>query len=179
MDYVTEATGYSENMDDVRFNMCLKLAQETLIDVLGAEFTDEIAGQYNAIVSSDTMTVDNETLYEDYIKDFLAWQTYHNHLSFSQSRSTPSGERAFKDENSDLLEDIKLSSLEANVARWTNHYRNKMITFLDLAQSRDSTKYPKYVKCSRDTFSWGISSISRNSDRDNVISINKAIQNNG
>ncbi len=171
--YLNEACFLSLNIDEKKYKMVLKLAQEDLSDILGGEFYEEIETQYDP--NNDTFTAANATLYEDYIKDFLAWATYHRHLGFSQSESTPSGERSFLDENSTLLTDISLHSKEKNVLSMVTRYKNKLINFLELARSKDTTAYPKWIGCVRGEFGWGISGIERNSYQDKIFSINRAV----
>src|SRR5687767_9544388 len=96
LSYLNEACFLSLNVDEKKYNMVLKLAQQDLRDILGPEFYEEIEDEYNG----DTLTSDNSTLYEDYIKDFLAWQTYFKYLKYANLDGTPSGFREFSDENS-------------------------------------------------------------------------------
>ena len=168
--YLNEACFLSLNNDEKEYKMSLKLAQDQLRAILGAEFYDQISTQYDA--QNDTFTAANETLYEDYVKDYLAWQTNLFYLQFSQAKDTPSGVREFTDENSTILSDIKLSARERNVSDKAQFYKNQMINFLKNAQDNDSTAYPLYEYVCRDEMSWGISSVSAKSDR--VFTINKA-----
>ena len=147
--------------------MVLKLSQRELKGILGSEFYTEIELQY-----PNSLSPDNATLYEDYIKDYLAWETYHQHLKFSQSASTPSGERQFLDENSEVLGDVKLYALEKNILNETNKYRNDMINYLMLAQSNDSTKYPKWIQTRKPVLGFGITNIIRG-NKDATISVNR------
>lgn len=172
--YLNEACALSLNTDEKKYKMVLRLAQTNLRDVLGAEFYDEIETQY--AVAGDTLSADNSTLYEDYIKDYLAWQTYFYHLKFSQSTSTPTGEREFEDANSNILSDIKLASLEKNVLEQANHYKYAMINFLNLEQSKDATKYTLWHGSCKAEFGFAISSISKSSD--DIVSLNRSIINN-
>jgi len=173
LSYLNEACYLSQNIDEKKFKMVLKLAQEDLEDILGAEFYAQIETQYSP--QNDTLTTANATLYEDYLKDFLAWSTYHRLLGFSQSESTPTGERAFTDENSTLLADIALEAKEKNVLQMVARYKNRIINYLDNEQSKDSTAFPLWDGCKKGAFGWGISGIERNSHEDKIFSINKAI----
>ena len=168
--YLNEACFLSLNNDEKEYKMSLNLAQDQLRAILGSEFYDQISTQYDA--QADTFTAANETLYEDYIKGYLAWQTYLFYLQFSQAKDTPSGVREFTDENSTILSDIKLSARERNVSDKAQFYKNQMINFLKNAQDNDSTAYPLYEYVCKDELSWGISSVSAKSDR--VFTINKA-----
>ena len=169
LSYLTEACFLSANIDERKFKASLEEAQDELSTVLGPEFYEQISTQYAP--ANDTFSVDNALLYEDYIKKFLAWQTYLYSIGFSQSDSTPTGERSFKDENSELLADIKLSAKERNIERRAIRYKNKIVNFLRLAKDKDSTKYPLWVDQCNSEVLWGISSIGSKSDK--LFRINK------
>jgi len=174
--YLNEACFLSLNIDEKKFKMVLTIAQEDLKDILGGEFYEQIETQYEP--SGGTFTAANETLYEDYLKQYLAWATYHRYLGFSQSDSTPTGERSFTDENSALLADIALAKKEKNVLAMVTRYHNRIINYIKLEQSKDSTAFPLWEGCKKGVFGWGISGIERNSTQDKIFSINKAITDN-
>lgn len=169
--YLNEACFLSLNVDEKKYNMVLKIAQEDLQDVLGVEFYEEIETQY--LAEPQTLSVANAALYEGYVKDYLAWQTYYHYLKFANSDSTPTGERKFSDENSSLLTDIEMYSKEKNILAQVNRYKFRMISFLKLEQSKVSTAYPLYHgKCS-DEMSFSITSIDKCSNP--MIRVNKSI----
>lgn len=173
LSYLNEACFLSLNVDEKKYKMVLKISQEELEDILGAEFYEEISGQYSP--TSDTLSTDNSTLYENYIKDFLAWATYYEYLRFAQDDSTATGFREHDDDNSTLIQDIKLHSKEKNVLRMVNRYKYKMQNFLKLEQEKDATKYPLYKGVCTEQFSFAISSIERDSLKDEIFSVNKSI----
>ncbi len=174
--YLNEACFLSLNIDEKKFKMCLKIAQEDLRDILGGEFYEEIESQYSP--SNDSFSAVNAMLYEDYLKDYLAWATYHRLLGFSQSESTPTGERSFKDDSSDLLMDIALSSKEKNVKAYVSRYRDRIINYLRLQRSINTSSFPKWVDEWKEEFGWGISCIERDSIKDQLVSITKATRGN-
>ena len=171
--YLNEATNQSQNIDEKLYKVSLKMAQFDLEAILGAEFYAEIETQYAA--SGDTLTTANSALYENYLKDYLAWATYGRSLGFSQSFSTPTGERTFKDDNSEPLTDLQLISKEKNILTTVSLYKNRIINYLNNEQSKDSTAFPLYEGCKTGDFGWGISGIERNSEEDKIISITKAV----
>jgi len=167
--YLNEECNLSMNTDDKKYSMCLKMAQHDLYDLIGGEFYQEIETQ----VDEDSLTPDNDTLYTDYIKDYLAWQTNLHYTRFSQSDATPTGFRQFVDENSTILEDVKYYSLEKNILRESTKRKDRMINFLKLEQSKDTTKYPKYSNECKTVYSFAISAIDKKSD--SLLKVNKAI----
>lgn len=176
LDYLTEACFLSVNNSDKKYKMALKLAQDQLKSVLGREFYEEIETQYAP--QNDTLSTANATLYEDYIKDYLAWESYAFYVRFSQGDDTPTGLREFKEENSELISDIKLSAREKNIQQSAQFYRNELINFLRESQANDSTAYPLWTYCVNSEMSWGISGVSLNGEATRIFSVNKAVTNN-
>ena len=167
--YLNEECFLSLNTDDKKYSMCLKLAQQDLKEILGPEFYSEIETQ----VDEDTLSPDNDSLYTDYIKDYLAWQTCFHYLKFSQADATPTGFRQFTDENSTILEDVKLYSFEKNVLNVLNKYKNYLLNYLRLEQSKDSNKFPKWSDDCKTVYSFAISAVDKSSD--SLLKVNKAI----
>lgn len=174
LSYLNEACFLSVNVSDKKYQMCLKLAQDQMKVVLGPEFYDQIYTQYDS--QNDTFTPANATLYENHIKDYLAWETYAQYMMFAQNDSTPTGIRKFTEEHSTILTDIQTHAHERNVSKKAEEYRNAMINFLKEAQANDSTAYPLFSGCHKQEMSWGISSVSAQSDA--LFMVNKATQTN-
>ena len=165
--YLYTACRLSANVSPELYDIFLKRAQLDLKEVLGAEFYKQIVDEY------PSYTGDNETLYDDYIKDFLAWVTYGYYLKMSDLAPTPTGIREFNDENSSVLSDVKKFSHEKNVLEFANFYKNRMINFLKESQANDSTKYPLYKSCDKTVYTFGITSVDKTSD--GLLMVNKSI----
>ena len=172
--YINEATFQSENIDEKKQKANLEEAQSDLRELLGPEFYEEIDTQY----TDQTFTTANNSLYEGYIKQFLAWQSAFYSLGFSQADSTPTGIREFVDENSTILSDVKLFGFEKNVRRRANRYKYDLLNYLANEQSKDSTAFPLYSQKCREELSFAITSVSRGTNKDAIISVNKATINN-
>ena len=167
--YLNEECFLSENVDSKKYQMALKDSQMDLEDLLGPEFYEEIESQYD----SETLSTDNDALYEGYIKDYLAWQTYFHYLKFANAEATPSGVREFNDENSSILTDVKMYSFEKNVREKATRYRHKLINFLKLEQSKDSTKYSLWTDNCKEEMSFAITAVDKSSDA--LFKVNKTI----
>lgn len=172
--YINEACFVSQNIDEKKMKASLDEAQADLRDVLGVEFYDQIVSQYEG----ESFSTANDTLYEEYIKQFLAWQSYYYSLGFSQSESTPTGERSFNDENSTILQDVQLYSKEKNIKRRATRYKYDLINYLKESQDNDSTAFPLWEEPCNEEFSFGITGISVGENKNEIISVNRAIQNN-
>lgn len=171
LSYLNEACFLSLNVDEKKYNMVLKLAQQDLKNVLGPEFYTEIETQYDA--NPQTLTSDNIALYDNYIKDYLAWQTYFKYLKFANTDATPTGIREFNEENSSIASDIKMYSLEKNVLQTANDYKYSLINFLKESQANDAMKYPLWEDKCKDEMSFSITSVDKKSDA--LIRVNKSI----
>lgn len=169
LSYLNESCFLSLNEDEKKYSMVLKLAQQDLKNELGPEFYSEIETQYN----TEALTADNATLYESYIKDYLAWQTYFKYLKFANVNATPTGIREFSDANSTVASDIKMYSLEKNVLQTANDYKYAMINFLNESQTNDSDKYPLWESKCKEQMSFSITAVSK--DDDALIRVNKSI----
>lgn len=172
--YINEVCFVSTHIDEKKMNGSLEEAQEDLKDLLGPEFYEQIETQYEA----ETLTAANSTLYEDYLKKYLAWQTYFYFMGFSQSDSTQTGEREFTDENSTILADVKLFSKEKNIRRRALKYKYAIINYLKLQQSIDTTAFPLYTQSCKEELSFAITSVTRGGEKDAILSVNRAIINN-
>lgn len=170
--YIQEVCLLSDNIDQKKILVALDMAQEDLEDILLGEFYEEIETQYLA----GTLTSDNNSLYDPYIKKFLAWQTNYHYLGHSQSSSTPTGEREFTDENSTLINDVSLFAKEKKLLARANKQKYKLINFLKLEQSKDSTKYPLWEDDCKEYMSFAITSVDKKSDA--LIKVNKSITTN-
>lgn len=169
LSYLNEACFLSLNVDNKKYQMVLKLAQDDLKNILGPEFYAEIESQYE----NDSLTNDNDSLYEGFVKDFLAWATYYKYLKFANVDSTPTGLREFSDENSTVVADVKMYALEKNILQLVNKYKGDMINFLEIEKEKDSTKYPLFMGCKKQDFSFAISVVDKKSN--SLIKVNKAI----
>lgn len=171
--YLNEACFLTLNENDKKYKMVLEISQDALKQLLGREFYIQIEAQYSA----NTLTADNEALYDPHIKKYLAWQTYMNYLGFANSNSTPTGIRKFNDENSEVLTGIEMYAFEKKVLEKVNFYKGEMINFLKESQANDATKYPLWVEQFRAEFSFGITPADAKSNL--MFKINKETTNNG
>lgn len=158
----------SLNTDSTKYAIVIKMAQEDLSDILGGEFYAEILAQY-----PNSFTAANDAFFDPYVIDYLCWQTYAHFIKWSNSDSTPTGERKFKDENSDILSNIEMYAKEKNIQTMVSRYKYRMINYLKLEQSKDSTAFPLYTDTCKEQFSFAITSVDRSSDA--YIRVNKSI----
>jgi hypothetical protein len=145
------------------------MSQEDLKDELQTEFYNEIETQYD----DENLSTDNDNLYENYIKKFLAWQTYFYYLKFANTNATPTGIREFNDENSTIASDVKMYSLEKNVKERARKYMYSMINYMNESKNIDSTKFPLWNCTNKEYMSFSITAVGKSSDA--LIKVNKTI----
>jgi hypothetical protein len=141
--YLNEACFLSVNEDDKKYAMCLKMAEKDLKGILGRAFFAEIETQFTA----NAFTTDNENLYEEAIKDYLAWRTYFHYLKFANVTATPTGIRTFNDDSSSIAEDIAMYSLEKHVKEQFVNYQNEISSYIKSVRVTNKDAYPLFDSC--------------------------------
>lgn len=164
--YLQEVCFVSQNIPQEKFQALLEMAQDDLKVTLNKPLYDEIIAQFST--TPKTLSTANTSLYE-YIKKYLAWQTYFYFQKFANFTSTPTGNREFTDDNSDLLSDVKNYSLEKNIKERSVFYRYEMINFLKESRINDVNSYPLWVDQCREEMSFAITSVDGKSDIRNQI----------
>lgn len=172
--YLSEACALSENIPEKKYTMVIKMAEEDLEGILGMQLFKEMKQQYD----NGNMSADNDGLYEYVVKDYLAWRTYFHHLKFSQSESTPTGERQFTDENSTILDDVKLYSKEKNVKNRADQLAGKIVTYIRQVKKNTPTAFTLFSECGVSVSGFSITSIAGNGQYRQGISIHKSISSN-
>lgn len=174
LSYLNEACFLSLNVNPKKYQMLLKIAQDNLKQVLGAEFFEQILSQYSTDPVS--FSADNLALYDPYIKDYLAWRTYSEYMGFGNGDETPTGTRKFIDENSELLSDVEMYARQKNIQKNLTMYKNDLVNFIKESKINDATKYPLYEERCHEEFSFGITAVSKKSNA--LFKVNKTVKNN-
>lgn len=172
--YIQEICLISDNIDQKKIRTALEMAQEDLEDVLKREFYEQVKSQYEA----DTLTDDNTSLYDPYIKKYLAWQANFYYIGKAQFDSTATGFRNFTDENSTLISDVNLYAQEKKIRERADRHKSKMINFLNEAQANDSTKYPLWESECKDVTGIAFTAIDKDGSAAAIARINGKIINN-
>lgn len=172
VEYLNEACFLSLNEDDKKYKMCLKIAEDDVKTTLGREFYEEIQTQYIA----NTLTEANETIYENYLKDYLAWQTYFKYLAFANVNATPTGIRTFSDDNSNIADNLEMYSLQKNVKEQADRYKFQLINFIKETKLNDTSAYPLFTCDCKEYLSFAITSVDKTSD--SLFKVNKATSTN-
>ena len=141
--YLKEETDISQVVDNVKLDNPIKNAQDRLKALIGVSFYNQIEAQ--VITTPKTLSTANLTLFDPYVKQFLAWQAYLFYLPKSNTYETRTGTRTFKEENSDPASDKIMGEQIAMAKQQAIFYRDTMINFLNSAKRASSSNYPLYT----------------------------------
>lgn len=130
--------------------------------IICKDFYDELITQ----IDGGTLTADNQTLVDDYIKPAMVFRSYSRYLPTANTFSTPAGFRRFRDDNSESAEaaDMQASINQANSD--SNFYEKELYDFLE----NNLDDYPTYrdnCKCAKKVLSgFKITSIGKGYPKD-------------
>lgn len=171
--YIQQTCFLSQNIAIDKLNIALEMALDDLKEILGSSLYNQLLTEYNTSPVPAVFSAEDAALYDPYIKRFLAWQAYFYFLIFANSDSTPTGFRSFNDENSSILDDVSMYSLEKNVRGQAYKYRGKMLDFLNQAKKANSSSYPYYHPSCKTEFAFAITSV--HGKDDTQFRVNKAL----
>jgi hypothetical protein len=133
-------TELSPNINKDKLNPLIIDAQ---IRLVAPAICDSVYQEILSEFDSDTLTPDNETLLEDYIKPFLVMASYVNYLVTAGKYSTKTGmvkivgdgkEQITREELKDIIKDYKSKR---------DFYKNRVINFLEC----NTDVYPLFKNC--------------------------------
>lgn len=138
--YLRKETQISQNIEDKYLDNPIKLAERVLKFLLGTAFYDELVSQND----SSSLTAANQSLYDPYVKEYLAWQAYQYWLAKANLFESRTGIRKFKEDNSDYASDKDMGELLRIAKQQTEMTKGEMLSFLQAAQREDTAAYPLY-----------------------------------
>jgi hypothetical protein len=158
--YFRGETDISANVDDIKLDNPIKKAQDRLKALIGPTFYDELVAQ--VITTPKTLTAANTSVFDPYIKQFLAWQAYEFYIVKAGTYDSRIGPRVFREENSDPVSDKIMGEQIAAAKRDAQFYKEALLNFLRSAQRVSSLAYPLYTnKATCIESGFGISAISK------------------
>lgn len=132
-----------DNVDATDIDKKVFKAERKLEFLLGPAFFDEIQTQYAA----NTLTADNDALYDPYIKEFLAAEAYVTLLERNTLQVKRGGLVVFQNEGNQPGSDKIIGEAIRAAKNEAEQFKNTMISFIEGAKNRDATKYPLYSTC--------------------------------
>lgn len=158
--YFRKEVDVDNNIEDKVFDNPIKRAQETLRMILGETFYATIQTEFDAGTYDPSATSShNKTLFDPYIKQYVAWQAYEFWLAKANFNYTRSGVRVHTDESSTVASEKSMGELLRDAKQSSQFYKGLLMSFL----KNNEENYPDYDDCNRKTFGTGfhITSISR------------------
>lgn len=134
--YLKEECDLPQNIDDADLEKKIYRAQEMLRMIMGDEFYRDFLSAYRA---GSLSTVYNN-LYDPYIKQFVAWQSYEFFVKQANFKPTRSGFRVHSEENSVAASDAQMGGLIKDANQTAQYYKQLMYDFLN----GHSSDYPLY-----------------------------------
>lgn len=143
--YLRSITDISQNVDDKILQPKLKMAQDQLKFMLGRDFYNDIDDNYDPNNNSTYgFSASYLALYDPYIKEFLAWQTYEYYLVKANAIDTRTGIRTFNEPNSNVASDKQMGELLNLSRQQVQSYKGIMMNFILETKTNDSTQYTLY-----------------------------------
>lgn len=162
--YLRAQTAISKNIPDDELQIPLQRSQDILKMLLGMQFYEEIESQFPS--SFDT---DNGQLFDPYIKQFLAWQSYQFWLTKANFKTTPAGIRVHSETNSVVASDVQMATLFSDAKQQAQFYKEQIYAFICKKRHTDADAYSLLddCDCSRNKMGNGfhITSVAR---KDNI-----------
>lgn len=138
------------NFDTAYIDQYILMAQRKYIKpFLGTDFYDEITDEIDTTLSSD-----NDTLLDDYIKPALAHYVIYESLPQLRNQIAKGGVFLNLSETSDAASDLGYGQIRDDYIAKAEALRVQADNFIQEEQDDDSTKYPLY--CGRKSQNGGI-----------------------
>lgn len=134
--YLREECDLPQSIQDVEFEHKIYRAQEMLRMLMGDEFYQDFLTNYK----NSTLSEVYNALYDPYIKQFVAWQTYEFWVKKANFKPTRAGIRVHTEENSQPASDVQMGGLIKDANQDAQYYKQLMYDYLNGHYSN----YPLY-----------------------------------
>lgn len=142
--YLKAETDIPQNVESDKFDHKISRAQEKLRMLMGDEFYQDFLITYKAGPLSGAY----QSLYNPYIKQFVAWQAVAYWIVESNYAPTRSGYRIQSDENSIAVPTEEMGILITDRKQQAEYYSKLLVLFLD----NHASDYPLYNnKCKKNS----------------------------
>lgn len=134
--YLKQEIDVPQNVESQEFDHKIYRAQERLRFLMGDEFYQDFLTNYK----NNTLSSAYNTLYNPYIKQFIAWQANVYWTMEANFKPTRSGFRVHSEENSVAVTDEQLSMILKDRKQQAEYYVKALVGFLE----NNSENYPLY-----------------------------------
>lgn len=160
--YMRGEVDLPQNIPTEEFDGKIKRAQERLRMLMGDGFYQNFLSAYNASTKQSPLSSVYASLYDPYIKQFIAHQAYVYWTLEANTKPTRSGIRVHSEDNSEAASDAQMSVLLKDRKQNAEYYANLLVDYMD----NHASDLPLYEsKCrTRTTNSFHISAVRRKHD---------------
>lgn len=175
--YMKSETDLDDTVDSRALDNPIKWAMDRLRFLLGKAFYDQILTQGTVPTS---FSAENSSLFDPYIKQFLAWQAHEFYVISTTAMRKRSGLRVVKDDVDDPAPDSTINLHIKNAKDQTTFYKGELINYIIQEQDNNSSVFPLYdcknesIKFSGSSGFTGVGKLDRSQ-----YDIGKKIDNNG
>lgn len=126
------------NVDTDKLIQFVEVAQDTVIqNYLGTKLYDTLQTQ----VINSTLTTDNSTLLNTYIKPMLIWYTQATYLPYAAYQISNGGVFKHNSENSTSVSESEITKLTRHATETADFYAKRFMDYMD----DNSELYPDYT----------------------------------
>ena len=130
----------SQNVEEKQLNPSILDAQvRVLKGTMCASVYNEVYTQF----LDDTLTAENQTLLDDYVKPLLVFASYVNYLTTAGKRSTSSGIVKLIGDNTEQVTREELKDIISENKEKRDYYQNALSNFLEC----NTDIYPLFLDC--------------------------------
>lgn len=133
--YLRGEVDIPQNIQAEEFDHKIYKAQETLRMLIGEGFYQDFLSKYK-----DKSLSDNEKLFYEYVKQYVAWQAYEFWTATANFKPTRSGFRVHTEENSVVATDVQMATIIKDAKQSSQYYKKLMIDYLN----KNAATFPLY-----------------------------------
>lgn len=138
--YMREEVDVPQNIPSEEFDRRILRAQERLRMIMGDNFYQDFLSTYKASGKNNPLTGAYASLYDPYLKQFIARQAFVYWTLEANTKPTRSGYRVHSEDNSVAASDEQMSVLLKDRKQEAEYYAQLLIDFLN----NHSEDYPLY-----------------------------------
>lgn len=160
--YMRGEVDIPQNIPPEEIDGKIKRAQERLRMLMGDGFYQNFLSTYDATTKDSPLTGAYASLYDPYIKQFIAHQAFVYWTLEANYKPTRSGIRVYSEDNSEPATDIQMSVLLKDRKQDAEYYANLLVDYMN-NHAEDLPLYQRDCKTSS-TNSFHISAVKRKHD---------------
>lgn len=146
--YMRGEVDIPQNIPKDELDFKISRAQERLRMLMGDGFYQDFLTTYKASTKNNPLTGAYASLYDPYIKQFIAHQAYVYWTLEANTKPTRSGIRVHSEENSEAASDAQMSVLLKDRKQDAEYYARLLTDYMD----NHASDFPLYnSKCGRST----------------------------